>query len=98
MALILYLTATSGGGGAEPSMTHSPLGVANPYRTVPDGSLKLSVKVSKKQEMLHRARKHAVMISPAALQRPRLVRIGARTWNARTVPVGRRFARLAVLS
>lgn len=49
------------------------------------------------QEAARRKRRRSVKGRVAASQEPLLVKIGVRSWNARRVPVGRRFARFAVL-
>lgn len=58
----------------------------------------LSVKHARKQERARITRRTAVMGRVAASQTPLLVKIGVRSWKAKRVPVGRRLARLPVLS
>lgn len=57
----------------------------------------LSVKEASKQDAARRRRRRSVKGPVAASQDPLLVKMGVRSWNARRVPVGRRFARFAVL-
>lgn len=65
---------------------------------VPVASLKLSVKHRMKLERPHRVTRTMVMARLTWSQTPWFVKMGDSSWNARTVPVGSRFARWAVLA
>lgn len=55
------------------------------------------MKEARKQERARRARRIRVIGRVAESQAPLLVKNGVRSWKAKSVPVGRRLARLAVL-
>lgn len=60
--------------------------------------LKLSVKQAMKQEKARIVRRMNVIGPVAESHEPLLVKIGVRIWKAKRVPVGRRFAKLAVVA
>lgn len=55
------------------------------------------MKQARKQERARSKRRTSVMGRVAESHDPLLVKIGMRSWKARSVPVGRRLAKFAVL-
>lgn len=56
------------------------------------------MKDAKKQEIARKVRREIVRIRVTVSHVPLLVKIGVRSWKVRSVPVGRRFAKWAVLA
>ncbi|PPD88216.1 hypothetical protein GOBAR_DD14854 [Gossypium barbadense] len=95
--LTLYLFASSIDSSTGPSITHNPLNVATPYRTLPLSSRTLSVKERKKHKLAQNATRPSIKFWQTwVLHWPWFVKTGDSIWKVRAEPVGRSLDKTAV--